>query len=435
MNLQQTVTNSVRAFLEGKPKQVVVAYSGGVDSHLMLATVAELATEYPANQYLAVHVNHGLSPNADKWQQHCQKVCEEYRFPLKIQQVKVQASGNGGVEAAARKVRYQAIESVTQHKGVILLAQHVQDQLETVLLQLKRGAGPKGLSAMGQTLEKENGIILARPFLQIEKQHILQLAKHKNLQWIEDESNQDSRFDRNFLRTQIVPSLIARWPNLAEAAHRTAKLCAEQQRLLDEVNEQHLQGMINQRFAIDIPKLLSLSQAWQNQIVRYWLAQQQLTMPSYSVLDELPKLFHAKQDANPSIEIDDYQLRRFRDHLYCVRKKNVEVFSERKLIARNTILPNFLGQLRIADNLIGELTIKSRDNSLTFKPKAARHSKPLKQWFKEWNVPVWERERSLVVYLHEQVIAIVCDQQIFFADNVSDDVASSIHFEASPPKL
>ncbi|MEP4891466.1 MAG: tRNA lysidine(34) synthetase TilS [Aliiglaciecola sp.] len=435
MNLQNRTTELVSQFLEGSPKQIVIAYSGGVDSHLLLVTVAELVSKYPAHHYLAVHVNHGLSPNADQWQKHCQQVCAELNIQFKVQQVKVDASANGGLEAAARKVRYQALEAMTEHHGVILLGQHVQDQLETILLQLKRGAGPKGLSAMAQSSVNENSITLARPFLGLEKQDIVQLAQQKGLQWIEDESNQDTRFDRNFLRSQIIPSLLERWPNLASAANRSAQLCAEQQQLLDEVNAKHLQAMVNQRFAIHIGKLQRLSEAWQNQIVRFWLAEQKVEMPSQSVLGELPKLLGAKPDGNPIIDIGLYQLRRFREHLYCIKKRKPELDVKLTLTTSNTRLPNDLGHLHIDEKYIGQLLIVSRANNLKFKPLGSPHSKLLKQWFKQWDVPVWERERSLMLYWQDNVIAVLCEQHITFASEIPCELRTMLHFRPNPPQL
>ncbi|MDO6710058.1 tRNA lysidine(34) synthetase TilS [Aliiglaciecola sp. 2_MG-2023] len=435
MNIQNRTTALVERFLQGPARQIVIAYSGGVDSHLLLITVAELANQFPDHNYLAVHVNHGLSPNAEKWQQHCQQVCSELNIPLKIQQVKVNASGNGGVEAAARKVRYQALEAMTEHHGLILLGQHIQDQLETVLLQLKRGAGPKGLSAMAQSAVNENSITLARPFLELEKHEILQLAKHKQLHWIEDESNHDTRFDRNFLRTEVIPTLQQRWPNLATAANRSAQLCAEQQELLDEVNGKHLQTMVNQRFAIHICKLRALSSPWQNQIVRYWLAEQKIDMPSKTVLAELPKLLSAKQDGNPIIDLGQHQLRRFREHMYCIKKQTFEEDIHLTLDSANTLLPNELGHLHIAEKYIGQLIIKSKVNSLKFKPLDQPHSKLLKQWFKQWDVPVWERQRSLLLCWQDQVIAVLCEQHIIFANDAPAELTSSIHFRVNPPQL
>ncbi|GAB2691166.1 tRNA lysidine(34) synthetase TilS [Aliiglaciecola aliphaticivorans] len=435
MKLQNRITERVSQFLEGSGRQVVVAYSGGVDSHLLLVTVAELMGQYPVHNYLAIHVNHGLSPNADQWQRHCQQVCADLDVSFKVQQVKVDARANGGLEAAARKVRYQALEAMTEHDGLILLGQHVQDQLETILLQLKRGAGPKGLSAMAQSAVSENSITLARPFLELEKREILQLAQQKGLQWIEDESNQNTRFDRNFLRSEVIPTMLERWPNLASAASRSAQLCAQQQQLLDEVNAKHLQSMINSRFAIDINKLLDLSTPWQNQIVRYWLSEQKVEMPSHTALGELPKLLCAKQDGNPMIDIGLYQLRRFREHLYCVKKQVLASEVDLVLTTASTDLPNDLGHLRIAEKYVGQLMIKSRANSLKFKPLGSSHSKLLKQWFKQWDVPVWERERSLLLYWQDRVIAVICEQQIIFANDVPVELTSSIHFRVNPPQL
>ncbi|WP_343858614.1 tRNA lysidine(34) synthetase TilS [Aliiglaciecola litoralis] len=440
MSVLNTLTDRLSDFLDCSARQIVIGYSGGVDSHLLLHAVASLTKQFSQHRYLAVYVNHGLSEHADKWQAHCGAICEALAMPFRAIRVDVDPQSPQGIEAAARSARYRALESVTEHHGIILLGQHQDDQLETFLLQLKRGAGPKGLSAMPQELTRENGVRLVRPMLGINRDTVLQLAKQANLQWIEDESNQDERFDRNFLRQQIVPKMLERWPDMAQAVQRSAHLCAEQQRLLDEVTLTYLSALQNDDNALHIPSLLRYSSSWQNQIVRLWLAQQGVPLPSQAVLLELPSLLTAKRDAEPKIVFGDFQFRRFREYLYCIEcYQSISSEHEFELDGQQIIMPNRLGKLHFS--LIpevlnqGRLYLRSVALSFKFKPATEPHSKPLKQWFKLWDIPVWQREQSLMLF-HDNVCLGVCiNGKLIFSHDAPVELKDKVAWHASAPVL
>ncbi|WJG08520.1 tRNA lysidine(34) synthetase TilS [Aliiglaciecola sp. LCG003] len=425
------LTSLLRDDFDCPARQIVVAYSGGVDSHLLLQLSAELRALFPQHRYLAVYIHHGMSANADQWQAHCQRVCNTLNFPFKSVRVNPADFSGEGLESAARQARYSALIASTEDEGVILLGQHQDDQFETFLLQLKRGAGPKGLSAMPARSQRERGITLVRPFLSIGREQIERLAQECQLEWVEDESNQNLQFDRNFLRQQIIPELKQRWPGVAKSVSRSAGLCADQQCLLEEVVNERLTKMIRNDGAIDIQQLLEYSQSWQNQIVRHWLALQKVPMPSQAVLSELSQFLNAKQDANPQLNWQCWQFRRYQQHLFCIpTPQSVSRVTVYHFVNRQLELPNGLGTLTVRaeldSTLLSELSVRSGSFAQSFKPVDARHSKPLKQWFKQWQIAPWVREQSLQLYLSDKLVGIIVDKHLIMSQNTDEQLCKTV---------
>jgi len=219
---------------------LVVAYSGGVDSTVLLQAVIAYREQFDSPIH-AVHVHHGLSDNAEQWAKHCELQCRLEDVAFHLYRVDVDTGSRKSLEAEARKVRYNALlEVCDQIGGVLLLGQHAEDQLETVLLQLKRGAGPQGLAGMGEVQYRGDTLIM-RPMLALEKAEIVAYAEEEMLQWVEDESNQQNSFDRNFLRNEIIPHLLARWPKLTKTVGRSAELCAEQSALVSDSAQKYFE--------------------------------------------------------------------------------------------------------------------------------------------------------------------------------------------------
>ena len=214
-------------------RQLLVGFSGGLDSTVLLHRLKLWRDQEPDVQLRALHVHHGLSPHAEDWVAHCEALCATWGIPLSVERVRLQDEGLG-TEAQARKARYAAFARVVQPGEVLVTAQHLDDQCETFLLALKRGSGPAGLSAMPERTDFA-GTQLIRPLLRETRASLETWARTHQLSWIEDESNQDDSYDRNFLRLRVVPLLTERWPHFADATARSAMLCAEQESLLDEL--------------------------------------------------------------------------------------------------------------------------------------------------------------------------------------------------------
>lgn len=253
-----------------------VAFSGGLDSTVLLHLLAGLAQREPLPPLRAIHIQHGLQAAAEAWPAHCQQVCDE--LGVSLLQREVQVLPGASLEQAARDARYAAFVELLGLDEVLLTAQHRDDQAETLLFRLLRGAGARGLAAMPATRTLGCGQ-LVRPLLAVSRAQLEAYARVHGLRWVEDPSNSDERFSRNFLRRQVLPLLAQRWPQAVASMARSAAHLSEAQDLLDELAQVDLAAIEQEsRFAglplpsLALAPLLRLSAARQRNLVRYWLA-------------------------------------------------------------------------------------------------------------------------------------------------------------------
>jgi len=298
-------------------RNIWVAYSGGVDSHMLLHLLA--TAELPDSTILhAIHIDHGLHPNSAEWSQHCADIAAELNILFHCVKVNVNDIETLGMEAAARAARYQALQQALTDDDVLLTAQHQQDQAETLLLQLLRGAGPKGLSAMAE--QSQLGVtVLIRPMLNTSQSDILSYAHQHQLQWIDDPSNLETRWNRNYIRHTLWPDISERWPSAAKTLSRSAQHCAEASELMAELAQQDLAnlGVKNNSQSLTISKLLMLSPARYRNVLRYFIELQQLPLPSTTCLQKvIDEVCLAKQDSMPVVCWDGVEVRRYQDQLY-----------------------------------------------------------------------------------------------------------------------
>ncbi len=284
---------SVASFLAAQKNttthpHLLLALSGGVDSIVLLHTLAKLSSERSFT-LSAMHIHHGLSPHADDWLSACERVCKEIGVPFYAEKVHVDPRSGHGIEATAREARYEALELQRQQLNAhaIVTAHHLQDQSETLLLQLVRGAGVKGLSAMS---EWDAARFLLRPLLQAKKTDILELANELQCVWVEDESNTDISYDRNFMRQTAMPVLRERYPQLDSALSRSANHMAEAQVLLDTLATQDISACdVREEWlgqSVDIQRLRLLGDVRAKNMLRYWFQQFDLRMPNTEQLQD-----------------------------------------------------------------------------------------------------------------------------------------------------
>ncbi|AEF04243.1 MAG: tRNA(Ile)-lysidine synthetase [Alteromonas sp.] len=410
------------------PPLLVVAYSGGVDSSLLLHAlhVFRKQTSTPVH---AVHIHHGLSNNADTWLRHCQSECDKLSIPLTHYHVAVDNGARKSLEAEARDARYKVLhEFCHTHNGVLLLGQHAEDQLETVLLQLKRGAGPQGLSGMGAQ-QWRNGVLTLRPMLALQKSDIVDAANRLDLQWVNDESNADDRYDRNFLRNQIIPALSERWPQLSNTALRSAQLCAEQTALVTEQAEIYLSQCLVTDTQLKGAELLTLSKNWQRAVLRQWFSKQSALLPSQAQLMQIENMLMAKQDAAPEVSFSWGKLARFNNDLYWLSKRNTQVPQAMDITDSVDTELYWLREpltLRVVHNALGAVMIKTGVKGLRVKPKSAQVSKLLKDWFKQWKVPTWERAEVPLLFLDEEAVALVVNRKVVILETMPPTLAVEI---------
>ncbi|EOA4404830.1 tRNA lysidine(34) synthetase TilS [Citrobacter amalonaticus] len=393
-------------------RQILVAFSGGLDSTVLLHQLVQWRMQQPTLSLRAMHIHHGLSAHADEWVAHCEAVCAQWQVPLVVERVTLVDAGLG-IEAQARQARYQAFADALLPGEVLVTAQHLDDQCETFLLALKRGSGPAGLSAMAESAEFA-GTLLIRPLLTQPRAALEQWAMQHQLRWIEDESNQDDAYDRNFLRLQVLPLLQQRWPHFADATARSAALCAEQESLLDELLADELSSCTTDNGTLELTPLMAMTRVRRAALLRRWLAAKNAPMPSRDGLERLwQEVALAREDASPCLRFGEYEVRRFQGQLWWI--KSVVGQSETILPWPRwqlpLTLPAGLGHLRL---LVGdELRAPHEDErvSIRFKAPGMLHivgrsgGRKLKKIWQELNVPSWRRDTTPLLFYGETLIA------------------------------
>ncbi len=316
MHLEPALLFDTLTALSDRPR-IWVAYSGGLDSHVLLHLMHRALSHNPLYQLAAIHIHHGISAQADDWVKHCKAVCAVLDCPLTVLYVEGRAVGDQSPEEAARKARFTAFKNLLGAEDCLCLAHHASDQAETILWRLLRGSGPQGLGGMmSKTLLGDLQCI--RPFLEVSKAAILAYATSHDLVWIEDPSNQDTRFDRNFLRQNMMPLLEARWPQMVRSINRSAALCKETADAVEIVakkNLSHLQDKEDDQ-SLSVSGLLALDTLLRQTVIRLWLAEQGLQAPSYDHMQRIDReVLGAKGGAKPHLKIGDYTLRRINHRL------------------------------------------------------------------------------------------------------------------------
>lgn len=400
-----------------QPAPILLGYSGGVDSHVLLVLLARFVREHAGYTLHAVHVHHGLNPKADAWASHCARICADLAVPFTLKRVSLCLQPRQSLEAVARELRYQALATSLPVGGYLLTAHHQDDQLETLLLGLKRGSGPRGLAAMPARQPFASGELL-RPLLGLSRSRIVAWAQQQRLVWIEDDSNQDTRFDRNFLRSQIVPRLQARWPSFAAMAGRSSQLCAEQEQLCEELASQDLLALRQHDGSLTLSGLAALSPLRRQNLLRYWLRQAGV-VPGYELLQRIwPELVLARQDATPELVVGTATLRRYGDQLFIVP----EAFDlpsgpvPLNLRCGSGCLPLGDGHKLAWQSGRGVRPPAAAEVvTLRFGARGGERlqivgragSRPIKKLWQELGVPPWQRGRVPLIYYGEQLVEAV----------------------------
>ena len=396
------------------PKRFVLALSGGLDSRVLLQLMGQFIRLNPQHRCIAVHVHHGLSPNADSWSEQCQHWASQEGIECLVEQVTLELGSRVSIEQQAREQRYLALGRHLEAGDILLTAQHADDQLETVLLALKRGSGPAGLAAMPECTSFAGGSHL-RPLLASTRQEIEDYGRQYRLEWVEDESNQDIRYDRNFLRHQVTPQLVERWPGIRKAVARSAALCGEQEALLKELLEEKLhQAMYTDRSLV-IAELGA--ERVGKQLIRQWLAKLGILMPSQAQLEQIWRtVVKAKPDANPQLCWSNVQIRRYQQRLYLVQQwPDISGWRQECKPDEPCLLPQDLGTLTLRRTKNGQLrqpmpgevvSIRFDPEAIEVKPVGRVGKRKLKKLFQEYGIPSWNRRRTPLVFYGEQLASV-----------------------------
>ncbi|MFP6824529.1 MAG: tRNA lysidine(34) synthetase TilS [Pseudohongiellaceae bacterium] len=414
---------SLAAAVQSMPqsRSLVVAFSGGLDSSVLLHGLNQLRQQADFQWSLrALHINHGMQSNADNWERHCQRSCQELNIDLAVTDVRKDFGDSlpsADVENAARKVRYQAFEENLQAGEALLLAHQLDDQVETLLLRLMRGAGIKGLAGIPVTRALGQGF-LYRPLLDFDRQQLAEYASTHALQWLQDESNEDEQFDRNFVRRTLLPSIALRWPGYRDSWSKTVTLAAESQGLLAELAAIDLNNMATEQHSVIwLEPLLGLSNPRQRNLLRHWLSKIGVPDLGWNRLQQLSKeVLRADVGSDASLLGEGLQLRCYKQKLYAL-KTIPEIDPADKLHwdtsqAQAIVLPRN-GSLHmhpttgsgIALLNGGRLQIHYRRGGESCQ-LAGRPNKSLKKLLQEHEIEPWLRKRMPLLYI-EDVLACI----------------------------
>lgn len=394
-------------------KKFLIAYSGGLDSHVLLHMMSQLSNS--SIQYRAIHIHHGLQKVADDWESHCQRMCDDLNLSLEIKRLGLKVRTGESVEEIARRERYKAFSSSMSNDEFLLTAHHQNDQAETLLLQLFRGAGVKGLAAMPEIRQfgsNDRQRKHLRPFLNLTRQFLEEYANYNQLNYIEDPSNQDHRFDRNYLRNNIMPQLRQRWRGIDKTIARSATIQAETLQILNEFAENEL-GLICSNFdnTLHIPGLIKHSKAKQNLLIRHWINKSGFVIPSDKKLKHIfSDVINASEDSQPLIEWQGSQIRRFQDKLFLLEPlpehdtKSMISWVENQPLE----IPSLSLTLSADDYPHGSsnVTVRFRQGGEKIQIPN-RGSISLKNLMQESGVPPWLRSRLALIYVGDKLLKVI----------------------------
>lgn len=419
-SLYKNFRQQLLAHLPPSPVQIVLGYSGGLDSELMASFLAEFARSYPQYHYLLVHVHHGLHPDADQWLAHCQQRSAIYQLPFHAEHVVVPLLSRTSLEAKARERRYEVFNKLMDKPSAVLLtAHHADDQLETMLLSLKRGCGVQGFSGMKMVTQHADDTLHLRPFLLYSRSELAACVQDFQLPYVEDSSNQDLKFDRNFLRQVPIAQMQRRWPHMSRHAHRLAEHMQAQLHLIEELVDQQLGGMVHEANGLCCRQLSEQSKVMQQHLVRRFIQKQQALMPTVAQLDQvLQQVQTATNDTRMLVTWGGWQIRCYQKRLYLL-KQQADIPSPRQICfqAQHKIdMPDGCYQIRLGQRDVvieaslgtGALRLQfGAPSALMCHPHYRQQRRSYKKLMQELNIPPWQRARVPLLFSGDRLIAAI----------------------------
>ncbi|MFT5393195.1 MAG: tRNA(Ile)-lysidine synthase [Gammaproteobacteria bacterium] len=426
----KTLGPDVLAALQCAPPatRFLVACSGGADSVALLDALCEVRHAL-APALLVVHINHGLHPRSSQWEKFVRELCDTLHVPCIVRRVSVSEGAGLGLEAAARAARYEALGQLVDAGDVVLTAHHRDDQAETMLLNLLRGAGPRGLAGMRAVRPFAKGH-LARPCLAMSRDDLREHCRARGRMWVDDSSNSDTQIRRNFLRHEVLPVLERHWPGAAATLSRAALLQRGADELLGEIANRDLaQAYSAQSRTLDVSYLMQLSTVRGGQLVRAWTEVLGLPTPSLHHVSELLRtLDEAREEAQLSIQWPGAVVTRFRRRLYA-RSPQAKaqakwapmrwVLSEPLTFARGVLRAHRTVGSGLSVRLLEkvDVEVRRRTGGERLRPAGRGLTKRVKSLLQEAALPPWEREQLPLLFVAGQLAAIpgVCYSESFAA--------------------
>ncbi len=387
----------------------MIGFSGGLDSTVLLHALAKIPVL--ASKIRAVHIHHGLSPYADDWQQHCVAFCNAHAISISTVSVLISSSSN--IEEQARKVRFDVFKQLIKTQDCLLLAHHQNDQAETMILNLARGAGLCGVSGMSQMTSFGEGCML-KPLLHYSREALLLYANENGLCWIEDESNNNLAFSRNYIRHTVLPTLIKKWPHVVKNMGQCAIHLQEAGRNLVDLAYIDCPELALRSRQLNLEPLIQLPDARINNVLRTWLSELNILMPSTKTFERiLRELIHARPDAEPSVRWSDIDIRRYQQTLCLMNQSDYELIQP-------MVWPNFPDELRLSEH---ESLAATQSSKGVYAPPGSRieirfrvggerivlnrRTHCLKKLFQTWGVPPWRRAQVPLIYVDQELVSVL----------------------------
>mgnify|MGYP003387907404 FL=1 len=396
------------------PNKFCIAFSGGMDSTVLLHVMKNIIDE--KSQIRAIHINHNIVDNSKVWTKTCKSICKNFGIDIEI--ISLEVTHNGyGLEAAARDERYKKLKEKLYENEYLLTAHHEEDQMETVFLRMARGTGLDGLQGINEKYSFGEGIIF-RPMLEVSKTSVMDYAKEHQLKWVEDSSNQDTHFDRNFLRKKIIPQFRERWPSIASSVSRLSQLSAQNIKILNQIAEEDI-GPIANMNELPLAKLLDKSFERANNMLRYIILANGMSIPSMKTLqDGLKEMLDPETDKSV-IAWKDYCIRKYKNHLYFLSNSDLEPnkvdvripweIGKTVNLGENigTIEATFIhGDGLSIEKCKNKLTISYRQGGELIKPIGHRINKSLKNLFQENQILPWMRDKIPLIYYQDELVSV-----------------------------
>ena len=411
-NIEEILKQQIQAH---NIKKICVSLSGGVDSIVLL---------YALNQSLgkgssirAIHINHNLAKDSESWADFCKKTCDQIQIQIDIHSVKVSTKEGFGIEAAARKARYHKLQRSIEEGEWLMTAHHQDDQLETVLLRMARGTGVEGLQGIQKKFNFGKGKIL-RPLLNVSKDEILGYAREKKLDWVVDTSNQETYFDRNFLRMKVIPTLKERWPAFSSSVSRLSDISTQTSTLLKELAEQDL-GFNYPIKNLDTGVFKNKSIGRVINIIRFLILKNKMSVPSMKVLNSGVNTLLNPKSVNPSMVWDNYCIKRYLNRLYFLQLSELQPNQSNKLMNWSINKPLMLdenGSILAATMAKGQglslkkcnknLDVQFRKGGESIRPVGHKITKKLKKLFQEDHILPWTRDKIPLLYKKNELVGV-----------------------------
>ena len=397
--------------------RILIGYSGGMDSHLLLQAVVET---FPHKPLCAIHVNHQLHPNSDQWEAHCRETANQ--LGVTFISDKVTIPGDSAIEEQARKARYTVFERHLQEDDILLTAHHADDQIETFLFRLLRGSGLKGLAGMPISRQLGQGHLL-RPLLKFSRHELKKMAQQEKIEWVDDPSNTDTKYDRNYLRNELMPVIQERWGSADKQILALTEQFNEVDSLLSELADDDLENCDLRKesigISLDIRRLLQLRQVRQDNLLRRFVFKYSNTQPNNQALEQIrSNIIEASVDSQPLLLLGNVEVRRFDGRLYLVPKlSDLELSSEFQSLwpaGQQTLRVSGMWEIQRLNHLDQDFRVELRKGGERAKPSHRQHSQTLKKLLLEHKVEPWLRDWLPIIYSGNEIVAV--GDRIFCAD-------------------